>query len=98
MVEGLMRTGSKVGGRRGLATADMIAGMSEDAAIDLIFMPGFSTAPTSPTCRGGAWAWMRCGRRSNGWEARPASRPAKAPAARAVRPPLQRDDDAGDDG
>ncbi len=29
---------------RGLATADMVAGMSEDAAIDLIFMPGFSTA------------------------------------------------------
>jgi two-component system, chemotaxis family, sensor kinase CheA len=29
---------------RGLATADTIAGMSEEAVIDLIFMPGFSTA------------------------------------------------------
>jgi two-component system chemotaxis sensor kinase CheA len=29
---------------RGLATADTVAGMSEDAVIDLIFMPGFSTA------------------------------------------------------
>jgi two-component system, chemotaxis family, sensor kinase CheA len=29
---------------RGLTTADIAAGMSEDAVIDLIFMPGFSTA------------------------------------------------------
>jgi two-component system chemotaxis sensor kinase CheA len=29
---------------RGLMTADTVAGMSEDAVIDLIFMPGFSTA------------------------------------------------------
>ncbi|MGB7973728.1 MAG: Hpt domain-containing protein, partial [Roseiarcus sp.] len=30
---------------RGLATADAVAGMSEEAVVDLIFMPGFSTAP-----------------------------------------------------
>ena len=29
---------------RGLATADTVASMSEDAVIDLIFLPGFSTA------------------------------------------------------
>jgi two-component system, chemotaxis family, sensor kinase CheA len=29
---------------RGLATADAVASLSEDAVIDLIFMPGFSTA------------------------------------------------------
>jgi two-component system, chemotaxis family, sensor kinase CheA len=29
---------------RGLATADTVAGMSEEVAIDLIFLPGFSTA------------------------------------------------------
>src|ERR1700722_2657206 len=29
---------------RGLAPADKVAGMSEEAAIDLIFLPGFSTA------------------------------------------------------
>ena len=82
---------------RGLATADTVAGMSEDAVIDLIFVPAFRRRPTSPTCRGGAWAWTRCASPSNVWAGVSSSIRAPALGALCASSPLQRDDDAGDD-
>ncbi len=35
----------RVAVERGLATAETVAGMDDEAALDLIFVPGFSTAP-----------------------------------------------------
>ena len=84
---------------RGLATAETLAGMSEDAVIDLIFMPGFSTA-ADVTDSVGAGRGDGCGARVD----RTSGRACPARDARrrrqhcALRAPLQCDDDAGNDG
>ena len=66
---------------RGLATAETLAGMNEEAVIDLIFMPGFSTATDVTDLSGRGVGMDASARRSTVWEGASRSRRAQAPAA-----------------
>ena len=83
---------------RGVVSADALAGMSEGAVIDLIFIPGFSTAAdvTDLSGRGVGMDAVRASIERLG--GRVQLETVRAPGARCVSSALQRDDDAGDDG
>jgi two-component system chemotaxis sensor kinase CheA len=52
--------------RKGLLSAEAAEALTEREALWLIFRPGFSTNPRSPTSRAAAWAWTWSARRSSG--------------------------------
>jgi two-component system, chemotaxis family, sensor kinase CheA len=84
---------------RGLATADAVSGMSEEAVLDLIFMPGFSTAAdvTNLSGRGVGMDAVRASVERLGGRVQLETRNGAGSTVRFVLP-FQCDDDASDDG
>jgi hypothetical protein len=81
---------------RNLVDEAILAGMSDDEAIAMIFEPGLSTASEVTGLSGRESGWTRCARPWSGWRVKSASRARGRGHDSALHASLQRHDDSRD--